>query len=120
MQVTVRRVYDPPGSHEGLRVLVDRLWPRGVSKEALKYDIWEKSIAPTPELRKWFGHAPQRWDSFREKYRKELKTAEVQERLKAILEQADKRNITLLYGARDAEHNHALILADELERLYSG
>lgn len=119
MQVEIRRVYDRPESNEGLRVLVDRLWPRGVSKEALKYDLWEKSIAPTPELRKWFGHDPERWKGFHEKYRKELRTAEAQKRLREILDAAKQNKVTLLYGARDTEHNHAVVLAQELRRLYS-
>ena len=118
MKVGIRRVYEPPQTGEGLRILVDRLWPRGVRKEALEYDLWEKDIAPTPELRKWFGHAPERWETFHEKYRKELEAPDVQERLKEIVKTAGKRKITLLYGARDPDHNHALILADAIERLY--
>jgi len=118
MKVSVRRVYDPPKTGEGLRILVDRLWPRGVRKEDLEYDLWEKDVAPTPELRKWFGHMPERWETFHEKYRQELETPEAQERLKEIMKAAGKRNITLLYGARDPEHNHALILADAIKRLY--
>ncbi|HLU79599.1 MAG TPA: DUF488 family protein [Burkholderiaceae bacterium] len=117
MKVAIRRVYDEPGDDEGVRVLVDRLWPRGLRKEALEYDLWEKEIAPTPALRKWFGHDPKRWQAFREKYSEELKTAEVQERLHTLVKQAGKRNITLLYGARDPQHNHALILAEVLKKL---
>lgn len=118
MKVGIRRVYDPPGTSEGFRVLVDRLWPRGIRKEDLAYDLWEKGIAPTPELRKWFGHDPERWDAFRERYQRELEQPQVRERLEDIVRAADKRRITLLYGARDAHHNHALILAEALERLY--
>ncbi|MFA7669012.1 MAG: DUF488 domain-containing protein [Burkholderiaceae bacterium] len=118
MNVDIRRVYDAPQSAEGFRVLVDRLWPRGVRKDQLKYDLWEKEIAPTPELRKWFGHSPARWDEFQKKYRQELDAAETQQRLQEIIKAAGKRKITLLYGARDAKHNHALILADAIQRLY--
>ena len=118
MDIGIRRVYDPPKKGEGFRVLIDRLWPRGVRKDDLEYDLWEKEIAPTPELRKWFGHSPDRWDGFREKYRKELEAPQTRQRLREILEAAGKRNITLLYGARDPEHNHALILADAFKRLY--
>jgi len=118
MKVGIRRVYESPQQGEGLRVLVDRLWPRGVRKDALEYDLWEKGIAPTPGLRKWFGHSSARWEEFREKYRQELQEPPAQERLRAIIEAAGERNITLLYGARDAEHNHALILADAIKRLY--
>ena len=116
MEVEIRRVYDPPGKNEGLRVLVDRLWPRGVRKNELEYDLWEKDIAPTPELRKWFGHKPERWKEFHERYRKELESAGAHERLKAVAAEAGKRRITLLYGARDPEHNHALILAGALRK----
>lgn len=116
MEVGIRRVYDTPKKSEGLRVLVDRLWPRGVRKDDLHYDLWEKEIAPTAGLRKWFGHDAARWDGFREKYRKELAAPEAGERLDAIVRQAGKRRITLLYGARDPEHNHALVLADILRK----
>ena len=118
MKVGIRRIYDPPGKGEGLRILVDRLWPRGVRKADLEYDLWEKDIAPTTELRRWFGHAPERWEAFHEKYQKELDASDVQERLQEIVKTAGKRRITLLYGARDPDHNHALILAEAIERLY--
>src|SRR5690606_15591307 len=118
MKIGVRRVYDPPESGEGLRVLVDRLWPRGIRKQDLEYDVWEKELAPTPELRKWFGHKPERWEEFQKRYQQELDNASTQERLRALVKSADKRNLTLLYGARDPQHNHALILADALKRLY--
>lgn len=117
MKVDIRRVYDAPEGDEGLRVLVDRLWPRGVRKDELQYDLWEKDIAPTPALRKWFGHSPERWEEFHDKYRKELAQPQVQERLKAIVKEAGKRKITLLYGARDPDHNHVLILAQTLRKL---
>lgn len=117
MKIGIRRVYDPPEKDEGLRVLVDRIWPRGMRKEDLPYDVWDKNIAPTPELRKWFGHDPERWKEFHEKYRRELAAPEVQERLKNIRQEAGKRPITLLYAARDIEHNHALILAEAFKKL---
>lgn len=116
MDVDIRRVYDPQNKGEGLRVLIDRLWPRGVRKDDLQYDLWEKEIAPTPALRKWFGHSPERWEAFGDKYRKELDSPRARERLEAIAKEAGKRKITLLYGARDPEHNHALILADVLRK----
>lgn len=118
MKIGIRRVYEPPEEGEGLRVLVDRLWPRGVRKEDLELDLWEKEIAPSPALRKWFGHSPARWEEFREKYAEELDTPESLDRLREIVKAAGKRHITLLYGARDPEHNHALILADAIQRLY--
>ena len=117
MEVEIRRVYEPPGKDEGFRILVDRIWPRGLRKDALDYDLWAKELAPTPELRKWFGHAPQRWKEFQEKYAGELNTPETKERMKTIVQQAGKHKITLLYGARDRDHNHALILADALRKL---
>lgn len=117
MKVAIRRVYDDPEKDEGFRVLVDRLWPRGVRKEDLQYDLWDKDIAPTPALRKWFGHSADRWEGFHEKYRKELEEPEARERLEAIAKEAGKRRITLLYGARDPKHNHALILADAFRKL---
>ncbi len=112
MKVGIRRVYESPGSDEGFRILVDRVWPRGVRKEELQYDYWAKELAPTPELRKWFGHSPQRWVGFQERYLAELKTPEAQERLAAVAKLAGGRRITLLYGARDTEHNQAVVLAD--------
>jgi len=120
MKVVIRRIYDTAGTNEQetYRVLVDRLWPRGVRKADLQYEAWEKDLAPSPELRKWFGHDPKRWDEFGKRYRKELASKESQQRLAALLAAAADRDITLLYGARDPKHNHALVLAKELERLY--
>ena len=97
MTVHLKRVYDAPSPHDGARVLVDRLWPRGVRKEAAKLDYWMKDVAPSPPLRRWFGHLPERFPEFRRQYRKELKgNAEFDE-----LRTLGKRNaVTLLYGAR--------------------
>lgn len=112
MKVRIRRVYDPPGLGEELRVLVDRLWPRGVAKD--KVDLWLKEIAPSNELRKWYGHVPERWPAFRDKYRKELghNTDAVAQLRKA----AKGKNVTLLYGARDRERNQAVVLAEFLSK----
>lgn len=117
MNVAIRRVYDPPQANEGMRILVDRLWPRGVRKSDLDYDRWEKDIAPTPALRKWFGHDPQRREDFDRKYREELARPQARERLNEIAHEAGTRRITLLYAARDPQHNHAVILADVLSAL---
>lgn len=117
MQVAIRRVYDPPGDDEGYRVLVDRLWPRGIRKGALAYDVWAKEIAPSAELRKWFAHSLQRWAEFQERYVQELAKPDVQERLRAIADEAGNRKLTLLYGARNSEQNHALILAEAFRKL---
>ena len=120
MKIEIRRVYESlqPSSEASYRVLIDRLWPRGVSKQELQFDSWEKELAPSPGLRKWFGHAPERWEIFQEKYAKELEAAEMQRHIKGLISAADGRHITLLYGSRDPEHNHALVLAEAIRRLY--
>lgn len=117
MEFGIRRAYEPPGKDEGFRILVDRLWPRGLRKDELEFDLWAKELAPTPELRRWFAHSPQRWKSFQEKYARELDAPELRERMKTIADQAGERRITLLYGARDPDHNHALILAEAFRKL---
>ncbi len=114
-KVNIKRVYEEPKKSDGFRVLVDKLWPRGVKKENLPYDLWAKDITPSTELREWFhededGH----WKEFRKKYTKELKT---NPGMKAFLEQAKgKKTITLLYASKNAAENHALILQEFLEK----
>ena len=110
MRIAVRRAYDPPETGEQLRVLVDRLWPRGVARDSV--DLWLKDIAPSTELRKWYGHEPERWPNFRTKYLKELERnpGAVNELRKA----ARGKTVTLLYGARDRERNQAVVLAEFL------
>ncbi len=119
MEVRIRRIYDDPEAEDGFRVLVDRLWPRGVTKEAAALDMWCKSAAPTPGLRTWFGHDPDRWDRFARRYRTEL--GENEEGIGELVDAArasGRETCTLLYGARDADHNHAIVLAEVLrERL---
>ena len=110
MKVEMRRVYDPPDPGEDLRVLVDRVWPRGISKD--KVDLWLKDIAPSDGLRKWFGHVPERWPVFRQKYRKELTGNP--EAVAELRKAGRGRAVTLLYGARDREHNQAVVLAEYL------
>jgi uncharacterized protein YeaO (DUF488 family) len=111
-QIRLKRIYDPPEKSDGFRVLVDRIWPRGVRKEAAALDLWMKAIAPSTSLRKWFGHDPARWDDFRKRYRAELrKHAPELDELRA---HAAKRRLTLLFGARDSEHNQAVVLKDVL------
>jgi len=115
MNVKVKRVYERPARDDGSRILVDRLWPRGLSKEKADVDLWLKDIAPSTELRKWFGHDPEKWKSFRGRYETELKSKdELVEMLKA---KAGKGTITLLYAARDEKHNEALVLKKVLERM---
>ena len=113
-QVQIKRVYDPPRKADGCRVLVDRIWPRGLSKHDAQIDLWMKDIAPSTELRKWFNHDPARWKSFQEKYRAELR--QLGEQLDELRARAQKGRITLLYGAKDTEHNQALVLQDVLTR----
>jgi uncharacterized protein YeaO (DUF488 family) len=106
--VRLKRAYEPPEKTDGTRILVDRLWPRGVSKAEAKLDEWIKEIAPSTELRTWFGHDPRRWDEFRKRYRTEL--AEHSETLKDLRRRAREGPITLVYSARDEIHNDAIVL----------
>ncbi|HEU4647954.1 MAG TPA: DUF488 domain-containing protein [Gemmatimonadales bacterium] len=112
--IQVKRVYDEPARSDGLRVLVDRLWPRGVRKTALRYDLWQKEAAPSPELRRWFAHDPEKWAEFRRRYRRELEAHP--DVLKPLLDAAAHGNLTLLYAARDRDHNEALVIKEYLER----
>jgi len=111
----LKRIYEEPEKSDGYRVLVDRLWPRGVSKEKAALDLWLKAIAPSTELRQWFGHDPAKWEEFRKRYKEELKnnTEEV-----STLEKLIKTNqVTLLYGAKDEEHNEAVVLKEYVESI---
>lgn len=110
----VKRIYEPPAPGDGLRVLVDRLWPRGVSKAGAKLDLWAKHLAPTTELRKWFNHQPDRFDEFRVRYLEELDAKD--DALAELTSRADGGPITLLYAARDPACNHAIILQDWLRQ----
>jgi len=116
-RIHIRRVYDAPTPEEGYRVFVDRLWPRGISREAFTFDLWCKDLAPTPALRTWFGHKVEHWDQFRAQYEQELRTPEQQARMLELASKAGREPITLIYGAKDREHNHALILAAEMNRV---
>jgi uncharacterized protein YeaO (DUF488 family) len=112
--IKLKRVYDKPAKDDGWRVLVDRLWPRGMTKEAAHLDAWMKDVAPTDALRKWFGHDPERWSAFQKKYRAELsKKKEFLAELKKMSKEHD--TLTLLFGAKDEEHNEAIVLADVLK-----
>src|SRR5690606_9116697 len=101
--VRIKRVYEPEGPKDGYRVLVDRLWPRGIKKQDLAIDEWLKDLAPSTALRKRFGHDPSRWDSFVDAYKKELRSPESRDLIKSLARRATKRTLTLLYGARDQE-----------------
>jgi uncharacterized protein YeaO (DUF488 family) len=113
-RILIKRIYDPPDQSDGVRVLVDRLWPRGVTKKAAALDFWMKELAPSTELRKWFSHDPARWEGFRQRYRRELRKHGAQ--LEALKAQAAKRRVTLLYGARDTVHNEAVVLQEALSK----
>lgn len=111
-RLKIKRVYDEPAKSDGARILVDRLWPRGISKKNAALDDWCKDIAPSAALRKWFGHDPERWTGFRRRYRAELKANAAA--VKQLREQIKARSATLLYAAHDAEHNNAVVLAEYL------
>ena len=110
-ELQIKRVYAEPSHEDGKRILVDRLWPRGLTKEKAKVDLWLKEIAPSNELRKWFGHDLKKWPEFKKKYIEELKTLTVP--LALLQKEASQEAvITLLYGARDEEHNEAVVLQE--------
>jgi len=108
-----KRVYERAQVSDGTRFLVDRLWPRGIKKETLKMEAWLKDVAPSPELRKWFAHDPAKWQEFKKRYQAELKANP--DSWKPLLEAARQGNVTLLYSARDTEHNSAVLLKTFLE-----
>jgi uncharacterized protein YeaO (DUF488 family) len=114
MSIAVRRVYEDEGRGGGQRYLVDRLWPRGMKKEALHLDGWLKEVAPSDDLRRWFGHGPERWDEFVRRYDEELEAHP--EAWQVLLDAARRGEVTLLFGAKDEEHNNAVALKDYLER----
>lgn len=110
----LKRIYEPYSKEDGYRILIDRLWPRGISKEEAKIDLWLKDIAPSNTLRTWFAHDPAKWNGFQEKYKKELEeNTALTNQIKDL--QKDHKVITLLYGAKDTEHNNAVALKKYLE-----
>jgi uncharacterized protein YeaO (DUF488 family) len=108
--IMIKRVYDPASEGDGERILVDRLWPRGVTKEAARISSWMKELGPTTELRKWFGHDPSRWEEFRRRYAGELQARDRQALLGDLAARSRQGVVTLVFGARDREHNHAIVL----------
>jgi uncharacterized protein YeaO (DUF488 family) len=118
-QISIKRAYDPVAADDGYRVLVDRLWPRGIRKQALSLDEWNKDVAPSTELRQWFGHDPERWAEFEKRYRRELSDAQHQTAMRSLLKSAGHRGLTLIYAAKDLKHNHALVLQAALRDLSS-
>ena len=114
--VKLKKVRDPYERSDGYRVLVERLWPRGMRKESLAMDEWAKEVAPSTELRKWFGHDPERWAEFQRRYHSELKKEPAASRLAELAKRSGAGTLTLLFSSHDAEHNNAVALKDELER----
>ena len=115
--IHVKRIYSEPHKHDGLRLLVDRVWPRGMSKERARIDEWRKELAPSTALRKWFGHDPAKWAGFQARYRKELVESGGIESLKALAAGARQETITLVYSAADEQHNQAVVLKEFLDEL---
>ncbi|MBV2235614.1 MAG: DUF488 family protein [Sterolibacterium sp.] len=113
MNIKLKRAYDPPASADGWRVLVDRLWPRGVSKDQAQLDLWLKEIAPSNELRKWFNHEAEKWPEFAQRYRQELKNNAALAELQALARQ--HATLTLVFAAKDTLHNQAQVLKQALE-----
>ena len=111
--IRLKRVYEKPSRMDGSRILVDRLWPRGLTKERAAVTLWLKDVAPSTELRKWFGHAPTRWKQFQARYRKELR--EKKDALKQLKQKSNAQTVTLVYAARDEQHNEALVLKRVLD-----
>lgn len=116
--INIKRIYDPPAKDDGVRILVDRVWPRGKKKEDLHMDAWCKDMAPSTELRKWFNHEPDKWEVFCESYEEELTAnrKDVESELQPLLKNHPK-TITLLYSAHDTEHNQTIVLRDFLQKL---
>lgn len=113
MALKIKRIYETPDEADGYRILVDRLWPRGVSKEQATIDEWLKEIAPSPELRDWFGHKPERFEEFRIRYQTELADNDAILKIKKL--ETENKTVTLLYAAKDPVHNHAVVLMEVLQ-----
>ena len=114
MKIQIKRVYDGPSAADGTRILVDRLWPRGVSKAKAKVDLWLKDIAPSTPLRQWFGHDPGKWEEFKKRYKAELDHNN--EAVAQLKDYMAKGTVTLVYGAKDQEHNDAVVLQEYVEK----
>ena len=114
MNITVKRMYDEVGHNDGTRVLVDRVWPRGVSKQDARLDDWNKDVAPSSELRKWFGHDPEKFEEFSRRYREELETDQGREALQRLRDAPTGKRLTLLTATKDIEHSQVAVLRDLL------
>jgi uncharacterized protein YeaO (DUF488 family) len=115
--IRLKRAYEEPAPDDGLRVLVERLWPRGLSKERAAVDLWMKELAPSPELRRWYNHDASRWDEFQKRYRAELRQKE--DLVEELRQKCQSGTVSFVYAARDEERNSALVLKDHLEQLSS-
>lgn len=115
--IRIKRAYEASARDDGTRVLVDRVWPRGVKKEAIRIRQWMKELGPSHELRKFFNHDPVRWDEFRKRYRQELRSSKMRLMLRELAQLAAKETVTLVYGAKDETHNQAVVLREVLERM---
>jgi uncharacterized protein YeaO (DUF488 family) len=118
--VRIKRVYDKRGRSDGVRILVDRLWPRGVTKGEARIDEWRKNLAPSSVLRKWFAHDPSKWEEFQSRYRNELESAGKMEELRILGERARREAITLVYAARDEERNNAVVIKNLIRSMAPG
>jgi uncharacterized protein YeaO (DUF488 family) len=115
--IRIRRVYSEPSARDGVRILVDRVWPRGITKERARVAEWRKELAPSTSLRKWFGHDPAKWSEFRKRYRRELGRSELMDEVKMLARLSHKRTMTLVYSAADETHNQAVVLKELLEEI---
>lgn len=118
--IKIKAAYSQPHSSDGVRILVERIWPRGLKKSGTRIDEWRWDIAPTAALRQWFRHDPRKWDEFKMRYRKELESREKIDELRKLADQARRQTITLLFSARDRQHNTAVVLKEILEKLMEG
>jgi len=118
--IQIKRAYEAARAQDGYRVLVERLWPRGVRKADLRLDTWLKDVAPSPELRRWFGHDPARWREFAARYRRELRRSPAADALAELVRRASVEKVTLVYAARDEAHNSAVVLRDEIDSALAG
>jgi len=116
LTIKLKRVYDLPELGDGRRILMDRLWPRGLKKEEARIDEWMKELAPSDKLRKWFSHDPAKWNEFKLKYMKELEEASKRNSIKKLAQKCRSEKVTLLYAAKDDQHNNAMVLKEFLER----
>lgn len=122
LRIWIRRAYEPPSKVDGYRVLIDRIWPRGVTKSALQIDRWSRDLAPSDELRRWFGHDPKRWPEFHQRYVDELAAASEPEKLELddLIQRARAGRVTLVFGAHDAAHSNAVVLREVLTENLGG